>query len=1009
MKTRFRIPKQILSVLLCLVMLMSYVPAFLLTASAADTSVPGAQGHALTELFTGTFSSGSDATIIVYVTPGAADTMQYQVYDDRGFFQIPYYDSTKWYFDGWRTWYKGSQLGAGIIQYDEANPEGSYFDVDENGFITDGTIDWSPGSMIVSKDYFWAGTYYLSAIFKPIVTVNAGNGASYEFSSVDNNTVNENNYGVKYQNTAFVSFTVDNAHILQGIEVSGTTYTVSDGSVSLDAIIRPTSVTINTRLKQQKVFFNANGGEGTMDAQIYEHGAEQALTANRFTHGDYTFTGWNTKADGSGTAYTNIQSVSFSPANDGDSITLYAQWTECIGHNWVDGVCTECDAVCSHSGGNATCKEQAICDICGEKHGMIDLFGHSYDETTHICAYCGETEKFMATWCNGNGDSYEKEFAFGEVITIPSNEYFEDTFRNSGYMLTGWDGYTEGMTMPAAPVTFTAVYAPADYTVSFDTNGGAAIDPISVTYNNKYGRLPSSSVTGLSGGDRNWYLVDKNGNVTDTTITQFSNVEQTRDHTLFVKRKVLAPNVSLSLSVPGGISDSYSYYIPGNSTRILTATVKNQNSEILDYTYQWYKDGTLLEGENGATLTLPGNVSDAGNYKVVVTATLKDGTGIVVTEDAASGEKEMKVKILHVANELKYDANGGEGGPSANYTGGTTATVSTDKPNREHYVFMGWNTKADGTGDTYAAGATYTFENDGGNGGCVTTLYAQWKPETKTVTYTVNGEVYKTDLVEYGKDAALPEVPTKEGHSGTWDHDGKNITADTKINAVYTINEYKVSFNADDTEIGNETVKHGNDATLPEIPKKDGYIGKWDAEGKNITADTVISVIYTEIANAVPNQVKPEDKNDLEDTKKQLEDMLNDDSYTEGDKKVIQDAIDSINDALEVIENVEAVEELINNIPENITKNDEDAIKAADEAYNALTDYEKSLVDEEAKETLDDAKTALAELNKPADPNSPQTGDNSNLWLWFALLFVSGTGIFAITVYDRKRKAASKR
>ena len=40
---------------------------------------------------------------------------------------------------------------------------------------------------------------------------------------------------------------------------------------------------------------------------------------------------------------------------------------------------------------------------------------------------------------------------------------------------------------------------------------------------------------------------------------------------------------------------------------------------------------------------------------------------------------------------------------------------------------------------------------------------------------------------------------------------------------------------------------------------------------------------------------------------------------------------------------------------------------------------------------------------------NPQTGDNSNLWLWFALLFVSGTDIFAITVYDRKRKAAIKR
>ena len=43
------------------------------------------------------------------------------------------------------------------------------------------------------------------------------------------------------------------------------------------------------------------------------------------------------------------------------------------------------------------------------------------------------------------------------------------------------------------------------------------------------------------------------------------------------------------------------------------------------------------------------------------------------------------------------------------------------------------------------------------------------------------------------------------------------------------------------------------------------------------------------------------------------------------------------------------------------------------------------------------------------ETDNPQTGDNSNLWLWFALLFISGTGLFGITIYDRKRKTASKR
>ena len=44
---------------------------------------------------------------------------------------------------------------------------------------------------------------------------------------------------------------------------------------------------------------------------------------------------------------------------------------------------------------------------------------------------------------------------------------------------------------------------------------------------------------------------------------------------------------------------------------------------------------------------------------------------------------------------------------------------------------------------------------------------------------------------------------------------------------------------------------------------------------------------------------------------------------------------------------------------------------------------------------------------EPTYSNSPQTGDNSNPWLWFALLIVSGAGIFGITVYDRCQRAAA--
>lgn len=65
----------------------------------------------------------------------------------------------------------------------------------------------------------------------------------------------------------------------------------------------------------------------------------------------------------------------------------------------------------------------------------------------------------------------------------------------------------------------------------------------------------------------------------------------------------------------------------------------------------------------------------------------------------------------------------------------------------------------------------------------------------------------------------------------------------------------------------------------------------------------------------------------------------------------------------------------------------------------------KKAASEQTKPTEGD-KT---DTTKPAggkDTTSPQTGDNSNLALWFAVLFVSGTGVLGTTVYSKRKKHA---
>ena len=75
------------------------------------------------------------------------------------------------------------------------------------------------------------------------------------------------------------------------------------------------------------VTFEANGSaeypvKGTMAPQTVTAKTDTALNANSFTREGYSFTGWNTKADGTGTPYADKEPVSF----DADT-TLYAQWT----------------------------------------------------------------------------------------------------------------------------------------------------------------------------------------------------------------------------------------------------------------------------------------------------------------------------------------------------------------------------------------------------------------------------------------------------------------------------------------------------------------------------------------------------------------------------------------------------------------------------------------------------------------------------------------------------------
>ena len=85
---------------------------------------------------------------------------------------------------------------------------------------------------------------------------------------------------------------------------------------------------------------------------------------------------------------------------------------------------------------------------------------------------------------------------------------------------------------------------------------------------------------------------------------------------------------------------------------------------------------------------------------------------------------------------VTYNANGGAGSMTDNekYAKGAEATVKSNGFNHDTKVFLSWNTRADGKGETYYPNGTVEITGD-------VTLYAQWGDKASTVqlTYKANG------------------------------------------------------------------------------------------------------------------------------------------------------------------------------------------------------------------------------------------------------------------------------
>lgn len=106
---------------------------------------------------------------------------------------------------------------------------------------------------------------------------------------------------------------------------AGNTRAYSTSKKTMTSALKKTQITVVSDCFIT-IAFDANGGKGTMSSKKnVQSGKAVQLPANKFTRTGYTFNGWNTKADGSGKAYHDEETVKIT-ASSGKTVKLYAQW-----------------------------------------------------------------------------------------------------------------------------------------------------------------------------------------------------------------------------------------------------------------------------------------------------------------------------------------------------------------------------------------------------------------------------------------------------------------------------------------------------------------------------------------------------------------------------------------------------------------------------------------------------------------------------------------------------------
>lgn len=227
------------------------------------------------------------------------------------------------------------------------------------------------------------------------------------------------------------------------------------------------------------------------------------------------------------------------------------------------------------------------------------------------------------------------------------------------------------------------------------------------------------------------------------------------------------------------INVSWETYYSGAQTNYgMSATSGGVTSTISAFTGAKRSSGS---GSFTGTYSISGN----GSATKTITVTFKNFN----TDNGDSASKNVSFNVTVPAltsYAINYNANGGTGAPASQTKWKDQAlTLSSTKPTRTGYSFLGWSTSSTATSATYSAGGSYTAN-------AAATLYAVWKANTYTVTYNANGGTGApgNQTKTYGVTLTLSSVkPTRTNYTFKgWGTSASATTVSYSAGGSYTAN-----------------------------------------------------------------------------------------------------------------------------------------------------------------------------------------------------------------------------